>query len=508
MAHIILTTINAKYIHTSFGLRYLKANLNELEEQSEILEFDKLPPLEIAADLCRRKPKIIGIGVYIWNAAPALELVRILKKVAPETVIVLGGPEISYETEGQELFRHADYIITGEADLLFYQLCKKLLAGEPAPEKLLRGNLKELSAVKLPYRLYSDNDIKNRLIYVEASRGCPFTCEFCLSSLEIPVRQFDIDGFLSEMGRLIDRGANHLKFVDRTFNLNLRVATKILEFCLSRYKPGMFYHFEMVPDRLPKDLKEIIKRFPAGSIQLEVGIQTFNPEVAALISRRQDYQKLEDNLAFLKNETQVHIHADLIAGLPGETIESFGAGFDRLANLHPHEIQVGILKRLKGTPIIRHDTEFAMKYSETAPYEILCNSTMSFQELQRVRNFARYWDLIANSGKFSALMLQVRRTNSSLFGFFLALSDFIYFQTAQRSGLSAARLAELIVAFSEHERSGQTQNLKDALATDFERTKNAELPSFLSSKKPGASKLEVILGPKRQRAHLAAAQEI
>ncbi len=161
---------------------------------------------------------------------------------------------------------------------------------------------------------------------------------------------------------LLDRGVKQFKFVDRTFNLNVNVSKAILEFFLTRYQPGHFFHFEMIPDRLPESLREIIAKFPPGALQFEVGIQTFNEEVAQLISRRQNYEKLADNFHFLRAETGVHIHADLIVGLPGETLESFAAGFDRLIALGPQEIQVGILKRLRGTPIVRHDAEWQMVY--------------------------------------------------------------------------------------------------------------------------------------------------
>ena len=202
------------------------------------------------------------------------------------------------------------------------------------------------------------------------------------------------------MQRLLDRGVKQFKFVDRTFNLNVNVSKTILEFFLARYQPGHFFHFEMIPDRLPESLREIIARFPPGALQFEVGIQTFNEEVSQLISRRQNYEKLADNFHFLRRETGVHIHADLIVGLPGETLESFAAGFDRLIALGPQEIQVGILKRLRGTPIVRHDAEWQMVYNPHPPYEILQNKLIDFATMQKLRRFARYWDLVGNSGNF------------------------------------------------------------------------------------------------------------
>ena len=185
------------------------------------------------------------------------------------------------------------------------------------------------------------------------------------------MRQVPLPALLDQLQRLLDRGVKQFKFVDRTFNLNVNVSRAILEFFLARYQQGHFFHFEMVPDRLPEALREIIAAFPPGALQFEVGIQTFNEEVGGLIKRRQNYDRLEENFHFLRGQTGVHIHADLIVGLPGETVESFGTGFDRLIALRPQEIQVGILKRLRGTPIVRHDTEWQMIYNPHPPYEIL-----------------------------------------------------------------------------------------------------------------------------------------
>ena len=301
----------------------------------------------------------------------------------------------------------ADHVITGEADLKFAEVCRAFVAAAPradnrAPHlpKIIAAELPEFSRLALPYDFYTDADIAHRIIYVEASRGCPFTCEFCLSSLDIPVRQVPLEKFLAAMQRLLDRGLKQFKFVDRTFNLNIATSRAILEFFLARHQPGMFFHFELIPDRLPAELRAVIAKFPPGSLQFEVGVQTFNPEVGQNISRRQDYGRLADNFNFLRNETSVHIHADLIVGLPGETLESFAAGFDKLIALGPQEIQVGILKRLRGTPIGRHDAEWQMVYGAHPPYEILQNKLVDFATMQRLRRFARYWDLVGNSGNF------------------------------------------------------------------------------------------------------------
>jgi radical SAM superfamily enzyme YgiQ (UPF0313 family) len=313
--------------------------------------------------------------------------------------------------------------------------------------KIIPAKLPEFSRIALPYDFYTEADIAHRIIYVEASRGCPFTCEFCLSSLDIPVRQVPLDRFLAAMQKLLDRGLKQFKFVDRTFNLNIATSKSLLEFFLARYQPGMFFHFEMIPDRLPSELREVIAKFPPGSLQFEVGIQTFNPEVGALISRRQNYERLADNFNFLRSETRVHIHADLIVGLPGETLESFAAGFDQLIALGPQEIQVGILKRLRGTPIVRHDAQWQMVYHAQPPYEILQNRLLDFATMQRLRRFAKYWDLVGNSGNFVTAAPLLWNNGASPFNNFLRFSDWLYAKLNRTDSIALARLMELLFEF-------------------------------------------------------------
>jgi len=298
MAEILLTTLNARYAHSAFGLRYLLANMGELASRTELLEFVASAPTTAALDaIIERNPRIVGIGVYIWNVNAATRLIADLKRALPQAVVVIGGPEVSYEVDQQEIVRLADYVVTGEADLAFAALCRELLNGRRPDRKVIEAPLPALDRVAPPYHLYDDEDVAHRVIYVEVSRGCPYSCEFCLSSLEIPVRQFPLDRFLAAMQSLLDRGAHRFKFVDRTFNLNLRTSRAILEFFLERYRPGLFLHFEMIPDRFPDSLRGVIQQFPAGVLQFEVGVQTFNDEVAGLISRRQDNAKLEENPA-------------------------------------------------------------------------------------------------------------------------------------------------------------------------------------------------------------------
>ena len=545
MPDIVLATLNAKYIHASFGLRYLMANLGGLRERACMAEFHiNQTPLEITEAILLHEPRIVGFGVYIWNVEQTTEVVALLKRIRPELIIILGGPEVSYETDGQEIVALADQVITGEADVKFAEVCSQLLedrrprlswqtglwpvetagdgclAGQPGrlSSKIIPAELPTLTSLASPYDFYTDEDLAHRVVYVEASRGCPFTCEFCLSSLDLPVRAFPLDAFLSAMQRLLDRGATQFKFVDRTFNLHLPTSMGILQFFLDRWRDGLFLHFEMIPDRLPEQLRALIRKFPPGAVQFEVGIQTFDDATSKNISRRQNLERLADNLRFLREETGVHVHADLIVGLPGEGMESFGRGFDRLVALGPQEIQVGILKRLRGTPIIRHDAEFAMRYAPHPPYEILATRDISFPDMQRMRRFARYWDLVANSGNFSKTLTllwgggvsnqsgKVISNQSdaapgdtlitdhcpSPFASFLRFSDWLHATLRRTHQIALQSMAQGLFDFLTVENHADPATVAAALEADWRRTPGREaltirgMPAAPAPLKPAA----------------------
>jgi radical SAM superfamily enzyme YgiQ (UPF0313 family) len=580
MSDIVLATLNARYAHASFGLRWLMANLpEELAPRATILEFDSNQrPTDIVEKILLQNPKIVGLGVYIWNSEQSLHVVSQLKRLRPEVTVVLGGPEVSYETERQEICALVDYVICGEADIAFGELCARLLRGDRPLMKVMQAELPEFEgeatkrrsdgatkgedkpndplfpfvasslrrSVALPYSLYTPHDLARRVVYVEASRGCPFKCEFCLSSLDVPVRNVPIDLFLEEMQKLLDRGLKQFKFVDRTFNLNINISKAILQFFLDRYFDGLFLHFEMIPDRLPEALRELIEKFPAGALQFEVGIQTFNPEVEKLISRRQDHAKMEDNLRWLRGKTGVHVHTDLIVGLPGEDIESFGRGFDRLVSLRPQEIQVGILKRLRGTPVVRHDQAWEMIYSPHAPYEVLQTKLIDFPTMQRMKRFARYWDLIANSGNFVETTSVLLGANSfahvrmgegggegslesgalcfaeknphpdplpdypereqGAFQSFLKLSDWLFETTGQTHAISLTNLAELIFKFCRTILQIPAPRVAQAIWSDFQRVGRSDRPEFLKPYVAPADTREIkrrqTNAPSRQAKHL------
>ncbi len=477
---IVLATLNARYIHSAFGLRYLKANLGERESDCMIQEFTlESRPEDVVEQLLSVQPKIIGFGVYIWNVVQTEKVVALLKAVSPQTVVVLGGPEVSYEQEGQAIIELSDYVITGWGEVSFRDLVTQLLTDEGAVDQvnsniensniantqIINGEQPKLEHIRMPYYLYDEHDVKHRVLYVEASRGCPFKCEFCLSALDKTAWPFDLDLFLSEMDALHKRGARHFKFVDRTFNLKIKNSLKIMQFFLDRMSDDLFLHFEVVPDHLPEALKEMIAKFPVGQLQFEVGIQTFNPEVQGRISRRQNNEKAEENITWIKQESQAYLHTDLIFGLPGESLASFAKSFDKLVALAPHEIQVGILKRLKGSPIIRHTQEHKLVFNPNPPFSILSNSEVSFQEVQFMGRFARFWDLIGNSGRFKHTLPLLLAEHP--FENFSALTKSIYERSGKTYKISLLRLFDLVFDSASERVNVSAESLLDAIYQDF-----------------------------------------
>jgi len=470
--NIILTTINAKWIHPSLALRLLKANLGSLEEFCEIIEFALRQPLHekldqllaaLANNSCAGSTRILGISVSIWNHTATIELLKALEQTWSENqaikpIIVLGGPEVTHLPPDSEIFNFADYVIRGEGEIAFRSLCESILqddnrfscagvqnaAGSEQPSFIDARSGAALDEIKTAYHLYTDEDVTKKLIYVESSRGCPFRCEFCMSASDRTVREFPLEPFLAEMDTLIQRGAKTFKFLDRSFNTNIKRSLRIIEFFQNKIKQNssspcppcspclreknfqpLVVHFEMVPSIFPAELREALTRFPPGTLRLEIGIQTLNEEAAARIGRPSNPEKELETLRFLREETNAVIHADLIAGLPGEDLASFGRGFDKLLNVliniksynvNKFEIQVGILKLLPGAVISRYNEAFRMRYNPLPPYEIEETSLITATDLRRIKNFSRFWELIVNRGLFKI-------TKELSFDKFILLSD-------------------------------------------------------------------------------------
>ena len=465
-ADIVLVTVNARYSHAAFGIRWLWSNLGELRERCVLREFNlNQLALEIAEQLLDLKPRIIGLSVHIWNVTLLTQVAETIKGVRPEIVVVIGGPEVSYGFEDTPIFAAADYLIRGEGEVAFARLAQDVLDGRAPQEKVIAAEPPPLADLVLPYDAYTDEDLAQRLTYVEASRGCTFRCEFCLSSIDPHVREFPLAPFLEAMERLIERGARRIKFVDRTFNLRVERVDAILDFFLRHWQDGMSVHFEIVPDRLTDHMLGRIAEFPPSGLHLEVGVQSLNAESLAAIGRRQDVEKTLENIRFLREETGALVHVDLVVGLPEETWETLAAGFDRLAVLRPHELQVGILKQLKGTSIGRHPIVFA----KHPPYEVLQSKHLDFEQVQRLKRFARYFDLFYNSGNFPESIVLLWRARESAFDAFMAFSDGLWTATQRTHEFPLAQLARHLGSFLVEAGAGEPQEVTETIRRDYHR---------------------------------------
>jgi hypothetical protein len=357
-------------------------------------------------------------------------------------------------------------LVCGEGESVIEALCRDLLSETPLP-KVIRAQPANLKTIALPYDEYTDEDIAHRRIYVESSRGCPFLCEYCLSALEETVRFFPPERIFPEFGKLIERGVRIFKFLDRSFNINAAHAAAVLRFFLENRRDGMMLHLEWEPDHLPPTLEKLISETPPGFLQLEVGVQTFNPDVAERIKRPLHAEQVEAHIRKLAAMPSVHLHADLIAGLPGETLESIAAGFDRLHACGPDEIQLGILKKLRGAPIVRHDIEWQMVYNTSPPYDILQTSTLSAMELQQIRRFARYWDIIVNNGRFPHSSPLIWQNQPSVFAAFMEWSEWLYSQTHTTYGFTPTQLAQRLEQFLTGQRGLNTKTVRHAIEADL-----------------------------------------
>ena len=444
ISKIVITSINAKYIHSSLAARYLLANLQRFAQLAEIMEFTSQErDIDIVEYILQAEPTVAVFSCHIWNIELTDAVVRLLKSIRPDIIVILGGPEVSYPNDFPEVTECADYVICGEGEFALPELLHNIEQRASSPH-IISAPPVSLDHIELPFHLYTDQDISHRVIYVESSRGCAFGCEFCLSSLDTLVRYFEPSRIIAALDTLWQRGARQFKFIDRTIHHSK--AAPILEFFLERICPELFLHFEVVPDQLSQRLLDVLKQFPKGAVQLEAGVQTFNPDVSRRIGRKQNMDKTEQNIRKVVEETGVHIHADLVVGLPGETIESFAAGFDRLMATGVHEIQVGILKRLRGAPIDRHTAPFAIVYRQTAPYDILQSSQIPFLEMQRLKRFSRYFDLVVNSGNFKRTIPFLWENRSPFFAF-LGFADWLFKASNRTAGIALEKLATYLFEY-------------------------------------------------------------
>ena len=409
---VICTTLNAKYIHTNLAIRYLKAYAAP-EYNVEITEYTiKDPTLNIVTDLIQKQPDIIGFSCYIWNLEETIKVIQMIKKINPAIKIIFGGPEVSYNVENlMNRVPELDFVVMGEGELSFKQLLIHIndsLLFESVPSIAFRNgknisiNIQQtkidLREIPSPFRFQEDIPfLSKRIAYIETSRGCPFSCQFCLSSIEVGVRYFDREKIKDEIRFLMKNGAKTFKFLDRTFNISRSYAMDIFQFLIDEHLPGTVFQFEITADIMRPEVIEFLNNTaPPGLFRFEIGVQSTNELTNELVNRKQNFEKLKRTVTMVKEGEKIDQHLDLIAGLPEEDYQSFRKTFNDVFALRPEELQLGFLKMLHGTGIRRTANEYQYVYMDFPPYEILANNVLPFEDIVRIKQvedvLEKYWN--------------------------------------------------------------------------------------------------------------------
>ncbi|CAH0345863.1 B12-binding domain-containing radical SAM protein [Bacillus sp. CECT 9360] len=408
----IIATLNAKYIHTSLSIRYLKAYAAP-DFDVQLAEYTiKDPIMNIVGDLYSKKPDIIGFSCYIWNIEETIKVIQLLKKINPELVIILGGPEVTYDvSEWLEKIPEADFIVIGEGETTFRKLLTELhgnkdytrvsgIAYRKDGKKVIHPQAEKLDLKELPSPFRFEEDIPHlskRVNYVETSRGCPFNCQFCLSSIEVGVRYFDREKVKEDIRYLMKNGAKTIKFVDRTFNISRSYAMEMFQFLIDEHRPGTVFQFEITADIMrPEVIQFLNDHAPAGLFRFEIGVQSTNDYTNELVMRKQNFEKLKRTVTMVKEGEKIDQHLDLIAGLPEEDYHSFRKTFNDVFALRPEELQLGFLKMLRGTGLRIRAKDHNYVFSDHSPYEILGNNVLSFDDIVRIKQvedvLEKYWN--------------------------------------------------------------------------------------------------------------------
>ncbi|MBD1380349.1 B12-binding domain-containing radical SAM protein [Metabacillus arenae] len=410
--NIVVSTLNAKYIHTSLSIRYLKAYAQP-EYDIKLAEYTiKDPAMNIVTDLFRKNPDVLGFSCYIWNIEETIKVIKMMKKINPSLIIVLGGPEVTYDTyEWMENVPEVDFIVIGEGEQTFKQFLdqihgdkdlKKVNGIAYRDSKQIKinpqSNKIDLKELPSPFRFEEDLDqLSKRVTYIETSRGCPFSCQFCLSSIEVGVRYFDREKIKEDIRFLMKNGAKTIKFVDRTFNISRSYALEMFQFLIDEHLPGTVFQFEITADIMrPEVIRFLNENAPKGLFRFEIGVQSTNDLTNELVKRKQNFSKLTRTVTMVRDGGKIDQHLDLIAGLPEEDYHSFKKTFNDVFALNPEELQLGFLKMLRGTGLRISAKQYGYVYMDHSPYEILKNDILPFEDIMKIKQvedvLEKYWN--------------------------------------------------------------------------------------------------------------------
>ena len=414
--NVVLSTLNSKFIHSSLALRYLKAYGEAHGQAYDIVEYTiNMPVLHILSDITEHDIDILGFACYIWNIEMTLHVVDMVKAVRPDIKIVLGGPEVSFTAdELLERCPNIDYIVQGEGEEAFHALVTALQLGNDGLNPVIPGvrgrrdgsilgsieavEVRDLSTIPFPYTEADMDDLEHKIIYYESSRGCPFSCQYCLSGNKNTVRFFPQERTLEELQWFIDHGVKQVKFVDRTFNCAPHHHRPLMEF-MRDSDTDMNFHLEMEPELMTEWETNILCETPPGRIQIEVGVQSTHKKTLDAINRYNDWPYIQKSIRPIIQAGRTHVHMDLIVGLPHEDFNRFGQSFNDLFSLQPHALQIGFLKLLKGSGV-RRMREYKYVADPLAPYEVLSTHVLPYDDVRFLKYFEDVFERFYNSERF------------------------------------------------------------------------------------------------------------
>lgn len=496
---ILLTTLNSKFIHTNLAIRYLNQMVKDIEDiEVDIREYTINNELDfILKDIYKNDYDVILFSTYIWNVNDIVKLCDNIKKVKPNMKIALGGPEVSYDSEdSMKKYDFVDYILYGEGELVFRDFVKYLKGDikiEDVDGIVYRNNkdiiknkpmklLENLDLIPSPYEKLNKEEYENRIVYYETSRGCPFNCQYCLSSTLQGLRYFSIDRVKKDLKALIDARVSQIKFIDRTFNANKKFAMEIMKFLMENDNDYTTYHFEVTAHLLSDDMLEFLKDCKEGLFQFEIGVQTTNEKVLDAVGRRDDFGKLSYVVKKIASYRNIHQHLDLIAGLPYEDYKSFENSFNDVFNLGIEHLQLGFLKMIKGTGIRNRADEHKFRYKDYPPYEVLYNKYISYDQILKLKDIEEILERYFNSKNFVLSMRYIIHNfyKQSPFKFFEDFATYFndngYFNMSQGKN----QLYKILLDFYLEKININSDLFKEIIKYDYiSLGKTSNVPAFL-----------------------------
>lgn len=490
---VVIASLNAKFIHSSLAIRCLKAYCQS-EAEIEIRDYSINDNLQnITADIYRIKPDIIGFSCYIWNIKETLEIAEVIKTILPDVKIVLGGPEVSFESEKYlNEYPLIDAVICGEGEETFREFIQaqrqnsalNTIKGLSYRDNIIIVNqprplIDSLDEIPFPYDSNDFAALKNKIVYYETARGCAYSCSYCLSSTVKGLRFLSSKRVNKDIKTLIKAGVKQIKFVDRTFNISKQHAMVIWQIILDNINYSTNFHFEIAADLLDEEMIELLEKFPPGLVQFEIGVQSINLETLKAIERKSNIDILSSNVKKLRKNNNIHLHLDLIAGLPYENLQSFKKSFNTVYDLSPHQLQLGFLKVLKGTKIHREAHEMGIVARNFPPYEVLQTKWLSYDDLLLLKDIEEVIEGYFNTTHYSYFLSYIfKKWQNGAFALYQAFSEYIRQNVAEKMSFSTKTFMLLNFACELWPEEKELQ--KEILTLDLlSNQKHLNLPEWL-----------------------------